>query len=131
MAELASDASAKVEIKELALTEDRLQVAAEKIKDQHVSEQVPGAAVQEHCGDELPCVGVANSRITERQIRPDEPRLGSVNHNLRRECDQIKPNEREKNDPLPLRPSPRVGRRFSAGQAHCVEDTANAFPLSF
>src|SRR3954447_7539069 len=130
MTELASDCAAEIKIKELTLPKDRFEVATKQVKNQHVSEQMPWTGVQKHCGNELPCVGVANARVAERQKRPDESRAGSVNYHLRRKNDQVDADERQQGNSLALRPSPRVGRRFSAGQAHCVEDTANGFPLS-
>jgi hypothetical protein len=61
MAQLATDGPGQIQIKKMPLTKNGLQIASEKIEDQHVCQQMPRPVVQKHSGNELPRVCVVNA----------------------------------------------------------------------
>ena len=54
MPELASDCSADEQVEEMALSENRFDVAAEKVEHEDISKKMPRVAVKKRGGDELP-----------------------------------------------------------------------------
>src|SRR4051812_38004394 len=91
---------------------------------------MPRPDVQKCGGDKLPPVGFAKTGVAKRKIISNKTWLRCLDDQLRQERDQVCPDQSEKNNTLPLRPLPRGGRVFPAGEAHFVENTANRFGLS-
>ena len=61
------------------------------------------------------------------EIVAHETRLVGFEKKLGHERGHVEPDERNENEPLPLRPGPRERRRFPAGQAHENESTLTRF----
>ena len=61
MPELAADCAAQKQIQKMALAENGFQVAPENVQDEHVSQEMPRAAIKQRRGDELPRVSIMNT----------------------------------------------------------------------
>src|ERR1700716_3266819 len=124
MAELTRDCAGEIKKKELPLADDRFHVAPEQVEQEHVPEQMPRPIVQKGGGDELPPVGFVQPAIAQREILADEAGLVRVEEKLRDKHRDGYPDQAEQNDPRPLNPAPRSGRRFPAREAHVPDAIA-------
>src|SRR2546423_13659919 len=98
MTELAGQCSGQIKEKELALTDNRLDVAAEQIEEEHVAEQMPRAIVEKSGGEELPPVGRAQPLIAQSQILAGGSWVVSVEEKLRHENGYVRADPSEKKD---------------------------------
>src|SRR5437016_276077 len=89
MTELATNRATQEQVNKMPLAENRLQVASENIEDQHVSQEMPRTAVEKHCRDELPRVGVVNAPIAQCEIIADEARLKRIEKKLGNETGDV------------------------------------------
>jgi hypothetical protein len=54
VSEFAADSATQKQIEKVPLSEDRFDVTTQNVKDDDISDEVPGIAIKEHCRDELP-----------------------------------------------------------------------------
>ena len=90
MPELATDRTSEIKIKKMALANNRLDVAAEKVKHERVQGEMPWAIVQEHGANKLPGVGVAHGAIADAEIVAHETRLRRFQKKLRNKRNDIR-----------------------------------------
>ncbi len=86
---------------------DRLDIASEEVKDEHVPDKVPGAPVQEDRGADLPGVRAAQAIVTQAEIIAREARLICFEKKLRDEGGDIRADQPEEDDTPPFGPTPR------------------------
>ena len=63
MPELAADCAAQKQIQKMALAENGFQVAPENVEPEHVSQEMPRAAIKQRRSDELPRVSIMDTAI--------------------------------------------------------------------
>ena len=68
MTELAAKRAKEIEKKKLPLADNRLYIAPDKIKDQHVGDEMPDVVIEQRGGKKLPGVGLRNTPITKPEI---------------------------------------------------------------
>src|ERR1700730_873258 len=85
MTKFPRERSGEIQVKKVALTENGLEVASQKIENEHVTEQMPWPVMEKHGGDELPRVCVVHAALAHGQIIADETRLVDVEKKL---CDK-------------------------------------------
>ena len=92
MAELPADRAGQIKIKEVSLAKNRFDVAAENIKDEHVSQEMPRTVVKKNGGDELPGIGVVHAAVAEGEIIGNETRPIIFQKKLHKERSCIRTN---------------------------------------
>src|ERR1700719_1169205 len=107
MAKLAADRTTQKQIQKVALAENRLDVSPENIQDQHVSQKVPRAGIEQRRRHELPRVGIVNAAIAQRQIIAHEAGLKRIEKELSNETGNVQSDQREQNNAPAFSPRPR------------------------
>jgi hypothetical protein len=95
MPKFSPDRSRQIKIKKMSLPKNALQISSEQVQDEHVSEEVPGPAVEEHRRDKLPGIGIANSAIADAKIIPNKTRLKGIEKKLGDKEGDIDANQRQ------------------------------------
>src|SRR6202011_4894584 len=98
MPEFASDRTTQKQIQKVALAENRFNVASENVQNQHVPQEMPRTAIEEHRSDELPCVSIVNTAITQRQVIAHEAGRKRIEKQLSNETGNVQPDQGEQND---------------------------------
>src|ERR1051326_7866513 len=128
MAQLAGERSSEIEKKKLALADDRFDVAAEKIEEEHVPEQMPRAIVKKRGRDKLPAVSGTQALVAQREILANKSRLIGVEEKLGDKNRDVRADQSKKNDSRTPDPTPGGPRRLSAGEVHVPEAIATKIP---
>src|SRR3984893_12347877 len=85
MTKFSRERSGEIQVKKVALTENGLEVASQKIENGHIAEQMPWPVMEKHGSDELPRVCIVHTAFAHGQIIADETRLVDVEKKL---CDK-------------------------------------------
>jgi len=72
MAELAAKCAKEIEEKKLPLPDNCLHVASDKIKDQHIGEEMPDVVIEKRGSKKLPGVGLRNTTVAKPEIFQNE-----------------------------------------------------------
>src|SRR5881227_4123870 len=82
MTELAAKRAKQVEEEKLPLPDNCLHVAPDKIKDQHIGEEMPDVVIEQRGGKKLPGVSVRNTAVAKPEIFENESAIPGGEDNL-------------------------------------------------
>jgi len=88
----------------LALPDDGFDIAADKIKNQHVGGEMPDVVMEQWRGKKLPGVGIINAAIAQRKIFQNELLVPGGEKKLDNECGGVQCEQRKQNNALRRRP---------------------------
>src|SRR4029453_2840622 len=86
MTELAAKRAKEIEEKKLPLPDNCLDVAPDKIKDQHIGEEMPDVVIEQRGGKKLPGVSVRNTAVAEPEIFKNESAIPGGKNELDDDC---------------------------------------------
>src|SRR6266513_2738444 len=82
MTELAAKCAKEIEEEKLPLPDNHLHVASNKIKDQHIGEEMPDVVIEQRGGKKLPGVSVRNTAIAKAEIFENESAIPGGENDL-------------------------------------------------
>jgi hypothetical protein len=104
MTEFATKRAKEIKEKKLPLPDDRLHIAPDKIKDQHVGNEMPDVVIEKRGGKKLPRISVGNTAVAKPKIFENEFAIPEGEDNLNDEGRGVQTEQGKENNALRGRP---------------------------
>jgi hypothetical protein len=104
MTELATKRTKEIQEQKLALPDDGFHIAPDKIKDQHVGDEMPDAVMEQWRGEKLPGVGIIDAAVAQGKVFLNERLAPGSKDELADEGGSVQAEQRKQNNALRRRP---------------------------